>query len=118
MINLKPTLLHALSSLPSVVVAAFPIQEYALPVITVADERGGVSAQADGQDYLEEYIFVLNVYAASMEEMEALSCQADECLAALGLRRIFQQDFFDEQAYAWRKLLRYRCLVQGENIYQ
>ena len=54
----------------------------------------------------------------NVQDYDAAACQADECLAALGLRRIFQQDFFDEQAYAWRKLLRYRCLVQGENIYQ
>ena len=118
MIDLKPTLLGALSALPACTASAFAREEMPLPIITVSDESGGVAAQVDGNAYLEEYLFAVNVYAADPEALSALASQADGALSALGLRRVFQQDLYDERAYAWRKYLRYRALLQGDTIYQ
>lgn len=118
MIDMKAAMLAALSQLPACTAAAFAREEMALPIITVADADGGVHARADGQSYLEEYIADVDVYAASPEGMEALAMKTDAALSKMGLIRLAQQDFYDEIAYAWRKHLRYRCLLQGEIIYQ
>ena len=42
----------------------------------------------------------------------------DAALTALGLRRVFAQDLYDDIAYAWRKSMRYRCVMQGDRLYQ
>ena len=84
----------------------------------IAFVRGRVAAQADGAPYLEEAVFAVNVYAADHASLEALARQTDQVLTALGLRRTHQQDFFDETAWAYRKYLRYRALLQGDTIYQ
>lgn len=118
MIDLKPVLRSALSVLPAQVALAYARQELPLPVITLADESAAVSAQADGQPYLEEYVCSVQLYAASPAELETLTAQADAILTSLGLRKTHQQDLYDEQAYAWRKSLRYRCLLKGSTIYQ
>ena len=118
MIDMKSAMLLSLSHLPACTAAAFAREEMPLPVITIADAGGGVHAQADGTGYLEEYIADVDVYAPSRESLESLSIQADQALSQMGLRRIAQQGFYDEIAYAWRKHLRYRCLLQGEIIYQ
>ena len=118
MTDLKPAMLSALSALPACTALAFAREEFPLPIIVIADESGRVAAQADGAPYLEEYTASVNVYAADPASLESLAGQADAALTALGLRRTHQQDFFDETACAWRKLLRYRCLIQGSTIYQ
>lgn len=118
MIDMKSAMLLSLSHLPACTAAAFAREEMPLPIITLADAGGGVIAQADGESYLEEYIADVDVYAASRENLEDLFLQADQALSQMGLRRIALQDFYDEIAYAWRKHLRYRCLLQGDTIYQ
>ena len=118
MTDLKPTLLSALSSLPACTAVAFAQEDFPLPIIVIGDESGRVTAQADSAPYLEESIFAVNVYAADSASLETLCRQADAALTALGLRRIHQQDFFDETAWAYRKYLRYRALLQGDTIYQ
>ena len=84
----------------------------------IGDDAGRVAAQADSQPYLEEYTAQVDVYAADPASLETLTHQADAALTALGLRRTHQQDFVDDKAYAYRKLLRYRALLQGDTIYQ
>lgn len=118
MIDLKPAMLSALAHLPACTTAVFPREEIPLPFITIADESGQVEAQADGEIYLEEYIAAVDVYAREREEMEALAQRADAALSHLGMRRIWQQDLYDEDAYAFRKRLRYRAILQGDTIYQ
>ena len=115
---LKPAMLSALAALPACTRRAFALEEFPLPIIVIGDEAGAVYAQADGRPYLEEYVAAVDVYAADPDSLEALARQADAALTALGLRRIHQQDLFDEKAYAYRKLLRYRALLKGDTIYQ
>ena len=118
MTDLKPALLTALSALPACAAVSFAREEIPLPVIVIADESGGVLAQADGTPVLEEYLFAVNVYAASPEAAESLAIQADAALTALGLRCTQRQGLYDEEAYAWRKYLRYRAVLKGDAIYQ
>ena len=118
MIDLKPAMLSALADLPACTAVTFAHEEFPLPIIVIGDDAGAVYAQADGAPYLEEYLAQVNIYAADPASLETLFQQADAALAALGLRRTHQQDLFDENAYAYRKLLRYRALLQGETIYQ
>ena len=118
MIDLKPALLSAPADLPVCADVSFAREEFSLPIIVIGDEDGRVYAQADGAPYLEEAVFSVNIYAASPQALEALARQADAALAALGLRRAFQQDLFDETACAYRKYLRYRALLKGDTIYQ
>ena len=118
MIDMKSAMLLALRNLPACTSAAFAREEMSLPIITVADDSGRVLSQADGNAYLEEYTAAVDIYAATQKELETLSIQADRALSKMGLRRIAQQDFYDEIAYAWRKHLRYRCVLQGSTIYQ
>lgn len=118
MIDLKSTLLSALAPLEAHVTASFPQADIPLPVITVADEAGGVLAQADGLPCLDEYLMAVNIYAAGADEAEALARQADSLLTALGLRCRHRQDFYDEEARAYRKYLRYRAVLKQDLIYQ
>ncbi len=118
MIDLKPAMLSALSGVPACTAAAFAHEEFPLPIVVIGDEAGAVFAQADGEPYLDEYQAAVNIYAADPASLETLSQQTDAALTALGLRRTHQQDLFDEAAYACRKYLRYRALLQGDTIYQ
>ena len=118
MIDMKTAMLLALHDLPACTASAFAREEMPLPIITVADDNGRVLSQADGESYLEEYTAAVDVYASSQEALEHLALQTDQALSQMGLRRIAQQDFYDEIVYAWRKHLRYRCVLQGEIIYQ
>lgn len=118
MTDLKPALLSALSGLNARCVTGFPQQEYALPLIVVSDEGGGVIAQADGAPCLEEYLFSVSVYAANPVQTESLAEQTDQSLSALGLRCQHWQDLYDEDARAYRKYLRYRAVLKNGLIYQ
>lgn len=118
MTDLTPALLSALSALPACAAAAFSREEKALPIITAEEENVSVFARADGAPYIEEHEDAVHVYAAGREEAAALARQADEALTALGLRLISCREDFDEAAFAWRRTLRYRCLLRGSEIYQ
>ncbi|MBE5783271.1 MAG: hypothetical protein E7329_08175 [Clostridiales bacterium] len=118
MIDVKPDILAALSHLPAYVKVDYDREEVPLPVITVGDESSRVLSQADGKAYLEEYTAAVDIYAGELAEMEALFLETDAALSALGLRRTYQQDLYDEQACAFRKCLRYRGVLCGNIIYQ
>ena len=118
MTDLKAAMLEAVAHLPACVRLAFEKEEIALPVIVIGDEECRVFARADGRDYLDEYIAAVDVYAADPKELDALCREADAALSALGMKRMACQDLYDEQAYACRKHMRYRALLQGERIYQ
>lgn len=118
MIDVKPDMLAALSHLPACTKLAYDREEVPLPVITVGDESSRVLSQADAKAYLEEYTAAVDIYAGERDEMEALFLQADAALSALGLRRTYQQDLYDEMACAFRKCLRYRGVLCGDMIYQ
>ena len=118
MADLKPAILQALSALPAAVTTAHPGREYALPLITVAEDGCAVSEQADGWPYLEEYACSVHIYAGNPQTLESLTAQTDAALTTLGLRRVFRQDLFDEEAYAWHKALRYRAVLHADTLYQ
>ena len=117
MTDLKPALLSLLSALPATVSCAWPLEEFALPVVTLAEESSAVAAQADGQPYLEEYVFSLQILAETRQEADALSLRADALLSSLGLRRTAGQDLFDETARAYQKSLTYRALLHNDIVY-
>lgn len=116
--NMKKAILQTLSHLPACTAAAFAGEEMQLPILVIADDMSRVHAQADGQPYLLEYVAAVDVYAADSAQLEGLCSQADQALSALGMRRIANQDLFDQQAWAYRKHMRYRALLQGDWIYQ
>lgn len=118
MTNLKPAVLEALSALPACAAESFAREELFLPILVVSEESGSVLSQADGCPYLEECLLQLDVYAATRQEADSLAAQADEALTALGLRRIQQQDLYDQEAYAFQKSLRYRAVIHGDTLYQ
>ena len=118
MTDVKPAMLAALSHLPACTALSFAREEKSLPIIVIGDESGRTFAQADGQEYLAEYVAAVDIYAADQGELEGLFRETDSALSALGLRRTGCQDLYDEQAYAYRKRLRYRALLQGDLIYQ
>ena len=116
--NLKNEMLLALSALPACTAEAFAREELPLPIIVIGEESGRVLAQADGEPYLEEYVMAVDVYAFSRAELDALAIQVDQALSALGFFRIYQQDRYEEDAFALRKALRYRGVIGGDRIYQ
>ena len=117
MTDLTNALLAALSSLPACTAVSFAREEKSLPIVTVSDENASVFAQADGLPYLEEHHAEIGVFAAGREEMSALAQAADALLTALGLRLTSAAEAFDEELFAWRKTLRYRCLLHENTIY-
>ncbi len=117
MTDLTAALLTALSPLSARVSVAFDRVEKSLPVVTVSDENASVYAQADGLPYLEEHHAEICAFAAGREEAIALAQAADAALTALGLRLISAAEAFDEEMFAWRKTLRYRCLLHQNTIY-
>lgn len=116
--DLKPALLEALAHLPACTAISFAQQEMELPIVVIGDETSRSYARAEGHDYLEEYIFQADVYAASPEERETLSSAVDAAFGSMGLKRLGAQDGYDHTAYAYRKHMRYRALLQGDWIYQ
>lgn len=117
MTDLKPALLSLLSPLPAAVTAAWPLEEIALPVITVAEASSSVLAQADGQPYLEEHVYDVRVLSGDRVEADSLARAADAALSSLGLRRAACRDQFDEAARAYVKEMAYRAVLRGDTIY-
>lgn len=118
MTDLKSYALSLLADLPAVTVYAYARQETPLPLIILSDESIRVTAQADGQDYLEEYLLAADVYAADQAELSQLCEAAHQALSQGGFRLTACQDLFDEQAWCWRRHLRYRALLREDTIYQ
>ena len=118
MIDMKAAILEGLSLLPVGTAVSFAREEMHLPIIVISDEDYRSHDRADGQDYLVEYICQVDVYAATAAERETLSAAADAALCSMGMKRLSSQDLYDEKAYAYRKHMRYRALLQGDWIYQ
>lgn len=116
--NLKEAMLQALAQLPACTAVSFARKEMQLPILVIGEEENRVHAQADGREYLSEYIGAVDAYAADPDQLQQLCNQADEALSALGMQRIACRDAFDQQAWAYRKHMRYRALLQGDWIYQ
>ncbi|MBE5786828.1 MAG: hypothetical protein E7324_04725 [Clostridiales bacterium] len=118
MIDLKSYALAQLAHLPACTAPSFSREEKPLPLIVLSDDSIRVAAQADGRDYLEEYVLAADVYAADQLALERLCQDAHLSLSRAGFRLTACQDLYDEQAYCYRRHMRYRALVQGDIIYQ
>lgn len=118
MIDVKAELLFALRELPACCEGAFSEGEPSLPLIVLSDAGGQVLFRAEGAPYLEEYQTAVDVYAANRQGLETLSLQADAALSALGFVRVDCRDLYDEDALAYRKHLRYRARMVGNQVYQ
>lgn len=118
MTDLTQEILTLLSPLDATLTADYPLEGYHLPVVTVMMRESAVAARADGESYLEEMTFGIEVYAGTRNEAVSLLRDADALLAAYGLTRTGFQFTFDQLSRVYRALANYRGVLRGDVIYQ
>jgi len=87
-----------------------------LPCILLSETANEVFASADALPHLHEVEYTLESWAASLERTHALAAQIDEKLTALGFRRTYCCDLFDDGTQAHRRVMRYRALYDNHCI--
>lgn len=118
MTDLTLEILSLLSPLDATVTAEYPESVCEMPVVTVVMRESAVTARADGEDYLEETTFGVDVYAATDAETRSLARDADALLSAYGLRRTGYQRLYDQGARVHRAAMTYRGVMRADTIYQ
>ncbi|MBQ7455199.1 MAG: hypothetical protein IJS53_02040 [Clostridia bacterium] len=108
--DITSDVLTALRAVLSTVHYHHPAHLALFPCAVIYESGGGEAARADGAAYLHEIEFTVEFWALAPGETHALSVSADAALSALGLRRVYCTDLFDESAMAHRRVLRYRAL--------
>lgn len=119
MINLKRQVKAALEGVCATVVYGDPRGFAQTELIAWRESANHRHAQADGQEYLAELNYTLEIYASGAEAGAALLAAVDERLCALGLRREAAVEQFERDLRASHISARYRALADGQgNIYQ
>ena len=114
--DISQEVLSALQSVHSLVYYHHPDVLTQFPCMIYFESGNDVHARADGQPFLHEIEFTLEIYALTPEITHALSAAADEKLRETGLSRTYCCDLFDDDARAHRRMMRYRALCDNSSI--
>ena len=97
----------------------YPQNWMRLPVISWRESANREFAQADGREHLAQLEYTVDLWAGGPEANLELSWRVDAAMASLRLRRDFCADLFDSGVGLHHRVLRYRCVADGNgNIYQ
>lgn len=105
----------ALQSVHTLVYYQHPGVLTQFPCVIFFESGNDVFARADGEAYLHEIEFTLEIYALTPEIAHKLSASADEKLREMGFSRAYCCDLFDDDTRAHRRVMRYRALCDQSN---
>ena len=93
--NIRPQVCQALAGAlagKAAVYQVYPAAEAAPPLAVFQEIQNHPLAQADGQEYLTEILYQIDLYAETTQEADALAPAVEKALAALGLARTLCRD--------------------------
>ena len=97
----------------------YPAAWTRLPVISWRESGNRCFRQADGQEYLSELTYAVDIWAASPEAARDLAETVDQRMLAARFRRELSADLFETLTRYHHRSLRYRCIADAEgNMYQ
>ena len=85
--NIRPQVCQALEGAlagKAAVYQVYPAAEAAPPLAVFQEIQNHPLAQADGQEYLTEILYQIDLYAETTQEADALAPAVEKALAALG----------------------------------
>lgn len=113
--NIRPQVCQALEGAlagKAAVYQVYPAAEAAPPLTVFQEIQNHPLAQADGQEYLTEILYQIDLYAETTQEADALAPAVEKALTALGLARTLCRD---AQADGCRqKTLCYRAVLDPQ----
>lgn len=97
---------------------SWPEADAALPCVSYYESACSRYAQADGAEYLTEWVYTVDIWAETVAETEQIRSGIDAQMNAAGWARTGSNDLTDPSGTR-HKALRYRAIVDPEgNIYQ
>lgn len=119
MITLSEKVKTLLNGLDAAVYYFYPQSWTNLPVIAWRESENREIAQADGQEYLAELTYAVDIWAESAAENQALAGLINQRMASARFRRDYMADLFDAKTGFHHRSLRYRAVADSAgNIYQ
>ena len=118
MISLSDAVRTALERTGARTAYFYPKDFSVLPLVAWRESGNRQFAQADGAECLTEVEYSVDVWATGPAQCAALAEAVQAALDALGLRREFCADLFDQESGAFHRALRYRGVTDGETVYQ
>ena len=119
MINLKKQVRDALSGVCDEVIYGYPRDFTGEELIFWRESANRRHAQADGEEYLAELNYTLEIFAAGPEAAGKLLSEADARMLSIGLRREAAAEQFEQDLGISHVSARYRALADAQgNIYQ
>ena len=116
--NLQSEVYTALNSTGYSVSYAFPQEPVSLPCVSFYESLNREYAQADGNEYLTEVEYTIDIWAMTPEATATMGAAVDVKMATLRLKRTFSYDLYEADTRVHHKNMRYRALIQGNTIYQ
>ncbi len=95
--------------------------EKSLPALSFFEQSNSEHIRVDdGYEFLSKVVYQVDIWAKTPEECLALAKEVDATTKALGLKREFAADLYNQVAQVHHKTLRYGGLVRPDTgeIYQ
>ena len=98
----------------------YPQDGFTLPCITWRESNNREYGQADGNEFVTEVEYTIDIWATTPEATAAMAADVDTALAALRLKRTFSYDLYEQDTRVHHKNMRYRALIRldEQKIYQ
>lgn len=116
--SLSPEVYAALISTGYNISYAYPQEGVSLPCVSYYEANNREFAQADGNEYLTEVEYIIDIWASTPETTGAMALVIDAALATLRLKRTFSHDLYETDSKIHHKNMRYRAIIQGQTIHQ
>ena len=91
-----------------------------IPCMSFFESLNREYAQADGDEYITEVEYTVDIWASTPETTASMALVIDTALAALRLKRTFSHDLYEADTRTHHKNMRYRALIHisQQLIYQ
>lgn len=118
--SLQPEVYAALNGAGYSAFYFYPQASATLPYITWRESLNREHGQADGNEFVTEVEYTIDVWATTPEATATMASAVDTALAALRLKRTFSHDLYESDTRVHHKNMRYRALIRldEQKIYQ
>jgi len=118
--SLQAEVYTALSGTGYTVLYMYPQGATNVPCVTWYESNNREYGQADGNEFVTEVEYTIDCWAMTPEKTAEMAVNVDEALAALGLKRTFSYDLYEQDTRVHHKNMRYRALIRldEQKIYQ
>ena len=118
--SLQAEVYAALSNTGYPVSYFYPQDGFVLPQITFYESDNREFGQADGNEYITEVEYTVDLWALSPEITSAMALLVDTAMSVLRLKRTFSYDLYEQDTRVHHKNMRYRGLIHiaEQKIYQ